>query len=118
MPVRFHPSNPINSLETIITKEDGTPLHGEIDIYRKLFYDLENSELDWDIWHKYVEYDGYFIHIQARYNLLLFIQCFQFQSVVNLLYTPLTYSPFVLFSRYKQKANPQIGIVVDVGYFI
>ena len=51
MPVRFHPNNPIDSLETIITKEDGSPLHGEIDIYRKLWDDLSKSDLEWDIWH-------------------------------------------------------------------
>lgn len=51
MPVSFHPNNPINALETIIVKDDGTPLHGEIDIYRKLWHDLSISEIDWDIWH-------------------------------------------------------------------
>jgi hypothetical protein len=51
MPVRFHPNNPIDALETIIVKEDGTPLHGEIDIYRQLWNDLKISSLDWDVWH-------------------------------------------------------------------
>lgn len=51
MPVSFHPNNPINALETIIVKDDGSPLHGEIDIYRKLWDDLSRSEMDWDIWH-------------------------------------------------------------------
>ncbi|OJV81788.1 MAG: hypothetical protein BGO34_08350 [Bacteroidia bacterium 44-10] len=51
MPVRFHPNNPIDSLETIILKEDGTPLHGEIDVYRKLWEDLDRSGLEWDVWH-------------------------------------------------------------------
>lgn len=51
MPVSFHPNNPINALETIIVKDDGSPLHGEIDIYRKLWEDLSRSEIDWDIWH-------------------------------------------------------------------
>ena len=51
MPVRFHPNNPIDSLETIIVKDDGSPLHGEIDIYRKLWDDLGKSKLDWDVWH-------------------------------------------------------------------
>jgi DNA or RNA helicases of superfamily II len=51
MPVRFHPNNPIDALETIIVKEDGSPLRGEIDIYRKLWTDLSNSTLDWDVWH-------------------------------------------------------------------
>ncbi len=51
MPVRFHPNNPIDSLETIILKEDGTPLYGEINIYRKLWDDLTKSSLEWDIWH-------------------------------------------------------------------
>jgi hypothetical protein len=51
MPVRFHPNNPIDALETIIVKEDGSPLRGEIDIYRQLWTDLNKSSLEWDIWH-------------------------------------------------------------------
>lgn len=51
MPVRFHPNNPIDALETIIVKEDGSPLRGEIDVYRKLWEDLNKSFLDWDVWH-------------------------------------------------------------------
>lgn len=51
MPVRFHPPNPIDALETIILKDDGSPLYGEINIYRKLWDDLTKSDLDWDIWH-------------------------------------------------------------------
>lgn len=51
MPVKFHPNNPIDALESIIVKKDGSPLHGEIDIYRKLWGDLGESELNWDVWH-------------------------------------------------------------------
>jgi hypothetical protein len=51
MPVRFHPNNPIDALETIIVKDDGSPLRGEIEIYRQLWNDLSKSSLDWDIWH-------------------------------------------------------------------
>jgi energy-coupling factor transporter ATP-binding protein EcfA2 len=51
MPVRFHPNNPIDALETIIIKEDGSPLHGEIDVYRRLWENLSISDLEWDIWH-------------------------------------------------------------------
>jgi DNA polymerase III delta prime subunit len=51
MPVSFHPNNPINALERIITKEDGSPLYGEIDIYRRLWTDLNNSNLVWEVWH-------------------------------------------------------------------
>jgi hypothetical protein len=51
MPVRFHPNNPIDALETIIVKEDGSPLRGEIDIYRQLWNDLTKSSLEWDVWH-------------------------------------------------------------------
>jgi DNA polymerase III delta prime subunit len=51
MPVRFHPNNPIDALETIIVKDDGSPLRGEIDIYRQLWTDLGNSSIDWDVWH-------------------------------------------------------------------
>lgn len=51
MPVQFHPNNPIDALETIIVKDDGSPLHGEIDIYRQLWTDLSKSSLEWDVWH-------------------------------------------------------------------
>lgn len=51
MPVTFHPNNPVDALETIIVKEDGSPLQGEIDVYRKLWNDLGKSELEWDVWH-------------------------------------------------------------------
>lgn len=51
MPVRFHPNNPIDALETIIVKEDGSPLRGEIDIYRQLWNDLGKSILEWNVWH-------------------------------------------------------------------
>lgn len=51
MPVKFHPNNPIDALETIIVKEDGSPLHGEIDIYRQLWNDLSKSSIEWDVWH-------------------------------------------------------------------
>lgn len=51
MPVRFHPNNPIDALETIIVKDDGSPLRGEIDIYRQLWNDLSKSSFEWDVWH-------------------------------------------------------------------
>lgn len=51
MPVHFHPNNPIDALESIIVKEDGSPLQGEIAVYRKLWDDLSKSEIEWDIWH-------------------------------------------------------------------
>jgi GTPase SAR1 family protein len=62
MSVRFHPNNPIDALETIITKDDGGPLHGEINIYRKLWDDLSKSELVWDVWHdlKIPEHSNHF----------------------------------------------------------
>lgn len=51
MSVAFHPYNPIQILDKIIVKEDGTPLQGEIDIYRKIFDDLDKSNISWDVWH-------------------------------------------------------------------
>ncbi|HNE50245.1 MAG TPA: hypothetical protein PLZ64_03830 [Chitinophagales bacterium] len=51
MPVNFHPNNPIDALESIIVKEDGSPLQGEIAVYRKLWEDLNKSEIEWDVWH-------------------------------------------------------------------
>lgn len=51
MSVEFHPNNPIDALDTIILKDNDTPLYGEIDIYRKLWNDLGKSNLKWDVWH-------------------------------------------------------------------
>lgn len=51
MPVKFYPSNPIDALENIILKDDGTPLYGEIEIYRKLWKDLGESPIEWDVWY-------------------------------------------------------------------
>lgn len=51
MPVKFYPSNPIDALEKIILKDDGTPLYGEIEIYRKLWKDLGESPIEWDVWY-------------------------------------------------------------------
>ena len=51
MPVKFYRSYPIDSLEKYILKEDGSPLNGEIDIYRKLYYELGVSDIDWFVWH-------------------------------------------------------------------
>jgi hypothetical protein len=51
MPVKFYPSKPIDLLEKFITHDDGTPLRGEIDIYRKLHTDLSQSKHEWHVWH-------------------------------------------------------------------
>ncbi len=51
MPVHFFPQKPIELLEKFITKEDGSPLQGEIDVYRKLFQDLSKSKEEWFVWH-------------------------------------------------------------------
>jgi len=51
MPVKFHPFNPIDALDKIILKDDGSPLKGEIDVYRQLHRDLESSKEEWDVWH-------------------------------------------------------------------
>lgn len=51
MPVKFYPDKPIDLLEKYILKEDGTPLQGEIDIYRKLHFELTKSKEDWHVWH-------------------------------------------------------------------
>jgi len=51
MPVKFHPFNPIDALEKIILREDGSPLQGEIDVYRQVHRDLGASKEEWDVWH-------------------------------------------------------------------
>ncbi|WP_421870662.1 NERD domain-containing protein [Marinoscillum sp.] len=51
MSVHFFPQKPIELLERFIQKEDGRPLQGEIEVYRKLFLDLSKSKHHWLIWH-------------------------------------------------------------------
>ncbi|HMK18318.1 MAG TPA: NERD domain-containing protein [Chitinophagaceae bacterium] len=51
MPIKFYPEIPIDQLETFISHEDGTPLWGEIDVYRKLYNGLGQSEENWFVWH-------------------------------------------------------------------
>lgn len=51
MPIINHDYKDINLLETIMVKEDGTPLQGEIDMYRRIFTDCEASDYTWHFWH-------------------------------------------------------------------
>lgn len=51
MPVKFYPEIPIDLLERYIVKEDGSPLVGEIDMYRKIYQDCTESSEDWYVWH-------------------------------------------------------------------
>ena len=76
MPVKFHPNNPIDALEKIIVKNDGSPLHGEISVYRKLFADLGESEIEWDVWHdlklpEHSDSHNYYKKTSAQIDFLL-----------------------------------------------
>lgn len=51
MPIINHDYKDINFLEHIIVKDDGSPLHGEIDMYRRIFKDCESSNYNWHFWH-------------------------------------------------------------------
>jgi hypothetical protein len=51
MPIINHDYKDIDFLEHIIVKEDGTPLHGEIDMYRRIFRNCETSSYHWHFWH-------------------------------------------------------------------
>lgn len=51
MPVIFFPNNPIDALEKIILHKNGKPLEGEINVYRKLFNELNDSSEEYLIWH-------------------------------------------------------------------
>lgn len=42
---------PNDNLEQIIIKEDGSPLRGEIDMFRRIYKDCKNSSLVWHFWH-------------------------------------------------------------------
>lgn len=51
MPIISHDYKNLNNLETIIKHNDGTPLYGEIEIYRRIWKDCEKSNLTWHFWH-------------------------------------------------------------------
>lgn len=51
MPIINHDYKDIDFLEHIIVKDDGTPLQGEIDMYRRIFRDCEASDCNWHFWH-------------------------------------------------------------------
>lgn len=42
---------PDDRLEDIIIKEDGTPLHGEIQMFRRIYTDCDASPYNWHFWH-------------------------------------------------------------------
>lgn len=46
-----HTNKSLFRLEYLITKNDGTPLQGEIDMYRRIVHDCENSSIMWHFWH-------------------------------------------------------------------
>lgn len=52
MPIISHVSyNNISDLETIITQNDGSPLYGEIEMFRRIYSDCSNSDYTWHFWH-------------------------------------------------------------------
>ena len=53
MPVKFFPEKPIDLLEKFIINDDGKPLQGEIEVYRKIYTDCSHSKRDWYVWHDF-----------------------------------------------------------------
>lgn len=52
MSIVNHVSYSLNSdLEAIIVQNDGSPLYGEIEMFRRIFADCEASEYTWHFWH-------------------------------------------------------------------
>ena len=51
MPVISHDYKKLEQLESIITHPDGTPLQGEIDMYRRIYSDCDASPMTWHFWH-------------------------------------------------------------------
>ena len=51
MPIINHDYKDIDFLEHIIVKDDGSPLQGEIDMYRRIYKDCANSIYNWHFWH-------------------------------------------------------------------
>jgi len=51
MPIISHDYKNLNNLESIIKHNDGSPLYGEIDMYRRIWKDCEKSSRTWHFWH-------------------------------------------------------------------
>lgn len=52
MPIVSHVSyNNTSDLEAIITQNDGSPLYGEIEMFRRIYSDCSNSDYTWHFWH-------------------------------------------------------------------
>jgi len=51
MPIIKHDNKDINYLDHLITKTDGEPLFGEIDIYKRIINDCKLSPKEWHFWH-------------------------------------------------------------------
>lgn len=52
MPIISHVSyNNTSDLEAIITQNDGSPLYGEIEMFRRIYSDCCNSDYTWHFWH-------------------------------------------------------------------
>ena len=52
MPVVLHNNYTITSdLEAIITQNDGKPLYGEIEMFRRIYQDCSRSDYTWHFWH-------------------------------------------------------------------
>lgn len=51
MPLIKHDTKDINHLEQLILKSDGSPLAGEIDMYRRICRDCQDSSTIWHFWH-------------------------------------------------------------------
>ncbi len=43
--------NNTSDLEAIITQDDGSPLYGEIEMFRRIYSDCSKSEYTWHFWH-------------------------------------------------------------------
>lgn len=46
-----HTNKDLSQLEYLVTKNDGTPLQGEIDMYKRIVHDCELSPIVWHFWH-------------------------------------------------------------------
>ena len=51
MPIINHDYKKIDQLESVITHDNGKPLQGEIDMYRRIYADCDASPYTWHFWH-------------------------------------------------------------------
>lgn len=73
MPIIRHDRKDLDILESLILQNEGRPLYGEIDMYRRICRDCEGSQYTWHFWHDLRL--NIPIHKQAEIQIDFFLVC-------------------------------------------